>query len=253
VDTLDLALLPAEAAHIDADCYVVVDVLRATTTIATLFARGLQDLVAVDSLRAALARGRDEARLTFGEEGGIRPAGFDHGNSPLEVSTLDLAGARAVLCTTNGTRALCSLPPEAEVVTGALANASAVAAHVAAFRRVVLVCCGTAGGQRFTLEDFGASAVLLRLMVQRAPDAALGDAAALALSTSYEDLIAPQLPQRTDKSRLQITTALHARHLVAIGLGADINFAIQEDTSAAVPRVARRGEGWALLEDAASA
>lgn len=253
MDTLDLALLPAEAAAIEADCYVVVDVLRATTTIATLFARGLRDLVAVDSLPAALARGSAEGRLTFGEVDGLRPAGFDYGNSPAEASTLDLQGRRAVLFTTNGTRALCGLPRSAERVTGALANAAAVATYTGRFRRVAVVCSGTEGGRRFTLEDFGASAVILRKLVQRAPSVELGDAAALALSTSYEDLIAAQLPQRTDRSRVHITSARHARNLVAIGLGTDINFAIQEDTSEAVPRVTASGPGWVLLEDAASA
>src|SRR5947207_14887405 len=92
-----------------ADCFVVVDVLRATTTIATLFERGLLTLVAVDDIEAARQRARDEARMLFGEVGGLPPPGLDHGNSPVEASTPEVAGREAVPCTTNGTAPVCGL------------------------------------------------------------------------------------------------------------------------------------------------
>src|SRR5688500_18674541 len=106
MQSLEIALLPAEAQAIEADCYVVVDALRATTTAATLFARGLRDLVAVDSIEMARDLARRDGRMLFGEVDGHPPAGFDFGNSPVEASTARVEGRGAVLFTTNGTAAL---------------------------------------------------------------------------------------------------------------------------------------------------
>lgn len=247
--SIDLALLPAEAATMEADCYVVVDLLRATTTIATLFAAGLADLVVTGSMEAARDRAAREGRLLFGEVGGVRPEGFDHGNSPVEAAAAPVAGRGAVLFTTNGTGALCSLAGRGAVVTGAIANASAVARFMTRHARSVVVCAGTDGGTRFALDDFAAAGFIIRQAARLAPGVRLADAAGLAMAASgYEDWIAPSLPQVTTWSSTLISGSRHARALVALGFAADIQFAIREDTSAAVPRVVEHGEGWARLE-----
>src|SRR5688572_26821218 len=116
---IDVAVLPAEALSITADAYVVVDVLRASTTIAALFGRGLSDLVVVDDIEAARQLAARESRLLFGEVGGLRPDGFDYGNSPVEAQAAAVADRGAVLFTTNGTPALCSLGDRAAVYAGA--------------------------------------------------------------------------------------------------------------------------------------
>jgi 2-phosphosulfolactate phosphatase len=240
---VDLALLPAEAAPMAGDCYVVVDVLRATTTIAVLFARGLRELLVADSLERARELARRDALLLFGEVGGLPPAGFDHGNSPVEASTLDLVGAGAVLFTTNGTRALCGLPPPpATICTGAPANLGAVVEHLLRQQHIVVVCAGEDRGRRFALEDFAAAGRIIRETARRAPGAELGDAARLAL-----EAIGPA--GGPDRAAALIAGSEHARALSAGGLGADVAFAVRDDTSAATPVVANRGEGWALLTD----
>ncbi len=86
MERLDVALLPSEALAIAADCYVVVDVLRATTTIATLFAHGLERLTCADDIERARGIARDRGALLFGEVQGLPPEGFDHGNSPAEIA-----------------------------------------------------------------------------------------------------------------------------------------------------------------------
>jgi 2-phosphosulfolactate phosphatase len=251
LESIELALLPAEAAAVDADCYLVVDVLRATTTIATLFGGGLTDLVVCDNIELARERALSDARLLFGEVGGLPPAGFDHGNSPVEARALDVTGRRAVLFTTNGTSALCALAARGTVVAAALSNASAVAGAGARVRRVAVVCAGNAGGARFSLEDFAAGGAIVQRLVRLAPNAELGDAAALAMTaTGYDDMLAAGLPQRAGRSNRLITGSRHARGLVGLGLGADVFFALEEDTSAAVPTVIETGTGWARLEDA---
>ena len=247
---LEVALLPSEAEVMEADAFLVIDVLRATTTIATLFEGGLADLVVVDEIEAARERARAEGRILFGEVGGLPPDGFDYGNSPAEAAALDVQGKGAVLFTTNGTRAICGSAGRGAVATAAFSNAGAAARWAAEFDRVALVCAGNSGGKRFALEDFAAAARLVQLISRESPGLELGDAAGVAAEiTGYEDWIAPGLPQQTDRSARLVAGAHHARGLKALGLGADIAFAAREDTSAAVPQVAEHGQGWALLRD----
>ncbi len=248
---LDVALLPSEAEAMEADAFLVIDVLRATTTIATLFEGGLADLLVADTIEAARERARSDGRVLFGEVGGLPPEGFDHGNSPVEAAGLEVQGTGAVLFTTNGTRALCGAAGRGAVAAAAFANARAAACWAAGYERVVLVCAGNEGGTRFALEDFAAAARLVQLIARESPGLALGDAAGVAAEiTGYEDWIAPGLPQRTDRSARLVAGAHHARGLKALGLEADIAFAAREDTSGAVPEVVGHGEGWALLRAA---
>jgi 2-phosphosulfolactate phosphatase len=248
---VEIAVLAAEALVIDADAFVVVDTLRATTTIATLFTRGITDLVVVDDVNAARARAKAEGRVLFGEVGGLRPEGFDYGNSPVEATSLDLNGRGAVHFTGNGTRTLCSVSGRGQVVTGSLANITACAAWASSFELVCVVCAGDEGSRRFSLEDFAVAGAITRRLVRDSANVTTGDSAGLALELpGYEDWISPSLPQQTERSSRFIVGASHARTLVGLGLGADVQFATQEDTSSAVPVVVESGAGWARLEDA---
>jgi len=235
---LDVALLPSEALAIDADCFVVVDLLRATTTIATLFAAGLDNLLVVDDVVRAREAARKSGELLFGEVGGLPPEGFDHGNSPIEAIAAPVAGKGAVLFTTNGTLALCSLADKGAVLAGALANAGAVALVATGYDRVVIVCAGESRGLRFAQEDFLAAGVIARRLAAQAPEAAVGDAAALAIRPAS----GPDLQHL-------VRTSHHARALAALNLAPDIAFALREDTSLAAPFVVASGDVWALLQD----
>jgi 2-phosphosulfolactate phosphatase len=237
VATLDIALLPAEAAETEADCFVVIDALRATTTLATLFAGGITDVVVAADIDLARTRAREQRRLLFGEVHGLPPSGFDHGNSPVEAAGLDIRGRGAVLFTTNGTNALCRLAGRAPVFTAAPANQSAVVAAVASYQRVVLVCAGNAAGRRFALEDFLAAGQIAAEVVR--DGAELGDAAALAVAVGRDHGLAAALQSS------------HARYTASIGFGADIEFAARVDSSHAAPFVVDHGDGWARLEDRA--
>jgi 2-phosphosulfolactate phosphatase len=226
---------------------VVVDVLRATTTIATLFERGLTDLLVVDDIDAARLAARDDGRLLLGEVGGVRPEGFDYGNSPLEAASAEVEGRRAVLFTTNGTTALCALGETAAVYAGSLANASAIAQTVIKHERVAIVCAGTDGARRFALEDFAAAGLMVQVMQGFTRGVALGDGAMLALR------IAARPPGATRGLRLPspgaqlIASSEHAQKLKSLGFGADITFCTELDTSSAVPLVVSCGPGRAVL------
>lgn len=234
---LDVAFLPAEALALPADVYVVVDVLRATTTIAALFGKGLESLLVVDDIAVARERARAEERVLLGEVGGLRPEGFDYGNSPVEARSAPVAGRGAVLFTTNGTRALCAMAGRGTVIAGAIANSQAVAERILELERGVIVCAGQAGGLRFGQDDFLAAGVIARRVAEGSPDCRLGDAARLAIELSSD-------PRRL---RAGLFESEHGRFAASLGFSDDIAFALEPDTSTAAPIVTAHGAGWALL------
>lgn len=136
---------------------VVIDVLRATSTIVAALAHGAVAVYPCATAGEAreLAAGRGGDRLLCGEADSLKIAGFDLGNSPREFTPEAVAGREVVLVTSNGTRALRSLPGGAgEVVLASFLNAGAVGRHLAraAAGGVTIICAGTRGG--FSLEDF---------------------------------------------------------------------------------------------------
>lgn len=232
---IDIAMTPADALLLPpADCYLVIDTLRATTTIATLFARGLARLTVVSSIDQALAM-RDGDVLLFGESGGLRPDGFDFGNSPVETAGLDLVGRNAVLVTSNGTVALCAVAPRGVTVAASLANLSAVADFAAMDESALIVCSGNGGATRFSLEDFAVGAALVQALADTAGDLQMGDGAVAG--------------SRVVDPEALIGSGSHASILRSLGLAPDVDFAASPDSSFSVPRVTSFGDGWAELED----
>ncbi len=104
---------------------VVVDVLRATTTMSHALANGARDVwpcLEVDDALAIAAALPSETRLLGGERGGARIDGFDFGNSPGDYTPERVAGRTVVFTTTNGTRALLHCRSAARVALGAFVN-----------------------------------------------------------------------------------------------------------------------------------
>jgi len=231
-------MVPSEAAHFGkADAYVVVDALRATTTIATMFARGLRRLRTVTNIEAAFAAKTGPEILVFGEVRGLRPDGFDYGNSPVETGVLDLAGGEAVLMTSNGTTALCLVASLGPAVAGSLVNLTRVVDWASAAERVVLVCAGNHGARGFSLEDFAVAACIVQELVGRSSSVVLGDAAHLAVTLeSPEGMI-----HRSE----------HAEVTRALGFTDDITFAGTRDREPSLPTVVDHGTDWAILENLA--
>ncbi|HEY7294643.1 MAG TPA: 2-phosphosulfolactate phosphatase [Dehalococcoidia bacterium] len=232
------ALLKAPERHV---C-VVIDVLRATSTLTTLVARGVKEVAVVAAIEHAFALrngGGETVRLLCGEVGGLPPAGFDYGNSPEEFARLELAGQSAVLFTSNGTKALVHVAGAAAVFAGSLLNAAAVVRAALAVARerdldLALVCSGTEQGTAFSLEDTfcaGALVAAARALLPAAPQ--LGDAAQTALRL-YDSF--------GRDAEAAFAVAEHGRALAALGLGADLQFCAQQDVYDIAPRVQRRGE-----------
>jgi 2-phosphosulfolactate phosphatase len=210
---------------------VVLDVVRASTTIVAALAGGARAVVPVATPDDARERSRGWApgtALVGGERGGAPPPGFECGNSPAEYSPERVRGRTVVFTTTNGTRALLALGGARRVGVGGFVNAAAVTRWVASEPGdVLLVCAGERG--RFCLED----AVCAGLLVSRlgAADGTLTDAARAA--RALWDRYAMDL-------HAMLADATWAQALVAQGRGSDLPLCVTLDVHDVVP-VLREG------------
>ncbi len=129
--SLDVALTPsalAAGATPAGGVYIVVDVIRATTTLCAFFERGARRVLVAPGIEDARSA-RDRLgvhHLLAGEVGGARPPGFDLGNAPSELATWDLRARELIFATTNGTRALHACRAGRAVFAGSFRNAAAV-------------------------------------------------------------------------------------------------------------------------------
>lgn len=127
---------------------VVIDQLRASSTVCHALAAGAKDVVPhveVDAVLAAAERCDRDQVLLGGERGGQRIASFDLGNSPTEYTAEVVFGKRILFTTSNGTRAIDHARLASRIVMGAAANAQVVAETLAGEPTVHLLCAGTGG------------------------------------------------------------------------------------------------------------
>lgn len=111
---------------------VVIDVLRATSTIAAALKNGAKQIIPVDSVDECIRIGKQMSAITAGERDGKVAEGLQYGNSPFEYPETFIKGKTLVLTTTNGTKLLhMALNNGAnEVITGSFANLDAVVEHI---------------------------------------------------------------------------------------------------------------------------
>jgi 2-phosphosulfolactate phosphatase len=206
---------------------VVIDVLRATSTICTALANGYERVICageVDEARA-LAAGRDDVALA-GERGNVRPEGFDFGNSPRELADGAPARATLVLTTTNGTRLLLAAASRCEtVLVGSLLNFDAVVEAVRASGApdVAILCAGVEGA--FAIDDAYVAGAFAAELGGEPDDAAVAAARLAAAFASDEDGIAG---------------GVSAENIRRVGLEADIPWCARRSALAVVPRVVAR-------------
>ncbi len=172
------------------DCAVVVDVLRATTTIATALqegAEGVQVFADLEDLQRGSQTWPASARLLAGERGGETVPGFDLGNSPFSYTRDRIQGKRIFMSTTNGTRALQQVQLAGTVVTAALVNLETVQTFLAEgmFQRIWIVGSGWQGA--YALEDsVCAGAILEALGVLKDPRVKVGNDEVLSALALYQ-------------------------------------------------------------------
>jgi 2-phosphosulfolactate phosphatase len=209
-----VAFTPDEV--MEAPVAVVVDVLRATSTIAQALASGYKRVYCCREVEDALAlREQLGEGLLGGERSAVKIEGFDIGASPREV--LEPRGETLIYSTTNGTRAVLAAAAACEeVLLGSLLNLSAVARAVT--QDCVIVCAGFQG--QFALDDAYCAGRIVELLDGEVTDAAKASA-----------ILARSFPTAHE--------ALLARTYGPPGLEEDIKFCAQENVVDVVPRLSR--------------
>ncbi len=215
---IDVAFTPDEAVAA-APLAIVVDVLRATSTIAQALAAGYERVLCAAEIDEALGlRNAIPGSLVGGEREAKRIESFDVGASPREF--LEPRATTLILSTTNGTRAILTAAAHAsEVVLGSLLNLAAVARYASARAGdVAVVCAGFKGA--FALDDAYCAGRIVQLVEAERSDAA-----------QAAELVAAAFPTALE--------GLSARTYGPPGLEEDIAFCARESVLDVVPRFVR--------------
>jgi 2-phosphosulfolactate phosphatase len=226
---LDVALLPerVDRESLPASTALIVDVLRASTTIIAALGNGCAGIVPVSDPDEAHRRARaiGSPALVAGERKGLMIDGFDLGNSPLEMTRERVGGKTLVFTTSNGTRALLAARTAAAVGVAALVNLNAAVAWAHGHGRdVTVICSGDQG--RVSLEDQVCAGLLLDALLRREPRATLAPIAreAVEAGRGYAENVA-RLAQDSP----------WGRSLTAVGRAADLAACLVLDTTILVP------------------
>jgi 2-phosphosulfolactate phosphatase len=211
---IDVAFTPAEAAP--APIAIVVDVLRATSTIAQALAAGYRRVLCCAEIEEALElRAEVPDSIVGGERNAVQVEGFDVGASPREF--LEALAETLILSTTNGTRSIVAAAASCdEVVLGALLNLAAVAAHVS--DDTVILCAGYKNA--FAIDDAYCAGRIVQLLDAQRTDAAVAS-----------QVIAERFPDAID--------GINARTYGPPGLEEDIAWCSQVSLLDVVPRFSR--------------
>lgn len=212
-----------------ADVAVVIDALRATSTITQALAGGYERVLCCDCLAAAEGL-RSPDRVVAGERGCLPPAGFDLGNSP---GAFEVPRAKEVaLATTNGCPAIVTSAESAdEVVLASMLNLTAVVAALPTDADILIVCAGTAGQP--ALEDTYVAGRIAALVDGEQSDAA---EIAKAVTRGFDDPYAA------------LAASVNAEKLREVGLTDDILRCASESQLDVVPRVVAVEDGVATVE-----
>ena len=217
-------------ADVQGKVVAVIDVLRASTTIAVALANGARSVVPFETPDEAIMRARDLGRgtvLLAGERRNVPIEGFDLGNSPLEFTPDKVSGRTIFITTTNGTRALTGLQGARDVVVASYVNHSAVTAMLRAAAResdILIVCAGEEG--HFSLEDGACAGRYVRTITDQNPSITTNDAglACALIDRTYGDNIAKIFED-----------SIHGQALAEAGFGADLVACAALDSQPVVP------------------
>ena len=206
---------------------VIIDVLRASSTIATALFNGAKSVIPVDSVSRCMELGRQIDGITAGERDGKIADGLKHGNSPFEYPKEFVEGKNLVLTTTNGTRLLqMALENGAkEIVTGSFPNLSALCDHLIQMKQNVILGCA-AWKDKVNMEDvLFAGAVISRIREHFTINCDSSHMAEAIYEKGKKDLFA----------FLKKNNASHYHRLMKFGLEKDIRYCLTADGANVLP------------------
>ena len=257
---LHVHLLPSliEADALNGGTAVIIDILRASSTMITALQNGAKRVIpcgTTDDAFRLREQSPNESIILGGERGGVKIQGFDFGNSPAEYSPAAVAGRTVVFTTTNGTKAILKASPAATILIGAFLNRAMIADRLLQEQRDThLICAGTDG--IVTGEDvLFAGSVVDVLIGNNAPESevssrwVLNDSAVMAWSL-WRKKVADVAQGGTDPADQQcavcerLTLAMRdtqgGRNLVSLGYDSDIGLCSQLDQFRIIPKLDRQ-------------
>jgi len=222
---------------------VVIDVLRASTTIVAALAAGAREILPcqeVDGARALAAKLPPGDVLLAGERGALPIDGFDLGNSPADFTPESVGGRSIVFTTTHGTRARAKCRLAERVLLGAFVNASAVVEQLSGIERVHLLCAGTEG--QMSYDDILFAGMLVERLQRRAQTPYELNAQATTAAETWKHTFALPIalgaePLPPELLAAKLRDSLGGAALVAARLEEDILDAAQVDRYDIVPEL----------------
>lgn len=215
------------------ECAIAVDVLRATSTIATVLAAGgeaVQVFSDLDQLIEVSEKWPAQKRLRAGERGGAKVAGFELGNSPLDCTPELVQGRRLFISTTNGTRALQRVQDSPNVLAAALINRGAVVQFLRELQPETVWIVGSGWEGSFSLEDTVCAGAIAHSLLQQTTlsleELAGNDEviSAIALYSQWQDNLLGLLHQ-----------ASHGQRLLRLECQEDLKYCSQTDILDVLP------------------
>ena len=206
---------------------VIIDVLRATSTIATALYNGARYVVPVDNIPRCIELGKAIDSITAGERDGQIAEGLQYGNSPFEYPREFVTGKTLVLTTTNGTKLLhMALEKGAShIVTGSFPNLSAVCDYIISVKQPVILACA-AWKDRINLEDtLFAGAVISKVREHFSINCDSSQIAETLYDQAKSDLF----------GFLKQKEASHYQRLINYGLETDLRYCLTEDLANVLP------------------
>lgn len=223
--TLHTSLSPAllHLYNVSNSIVVIIDVLRATSTIATVLHNGAKCIIPVDSVAECIRIGKQIEGITAGERDGQVAEGLSYGNSPFEYPREFVKGKTLVLTTTNGTKLLhMALDKGAKkIITGSFGNLTAVCNYLIEQKRDVILGCA-AWKDRVNIEDtLFAGAVINRIKDHFEINCDGSQIAETLYLDAKDDLF----------EFLKNKDASHYHRLTNFGLEKDIRYCLAEDVA----------------------
>jgi 2-phosphosulfolactate phosphatase len=215
------------------DCAIAIDVLRATTTIATALNAGAEAVQAFSDMEKLMQVSEEwppEKRLRAGERGGGMVAGCDLGNSPLDCTPERVGGRRLFISTTNGTRALQCIQNSPVVLAAAFVNRSAVVQYILAQQPETVWLVGSGWEGSFSLEDTACAGAIAHSLLENL-DCSLDELAgndevigAIALYSQWKDQLLDMFHH-----------ASHGKRLLRLECHEDLKYCAQPDILDVLP------------------
>ncbi|BAQ66720.1 2-phosphosulfolactate phosphatase family protein [Geminocystis sp. NIES-3709] len=206
------------------DCAIVIDVLRATTTINTALNNGAKSVKAFSDVDLLLAESNllpPASRLTLGERGGKKVDSCDLGNSPLDCSSEMVAQKQLFISTTNGTRALQRVTSASTVITGAIINYGAVVNYLQKKQPETLWLLGSGWEGGYSLEDTVCAGAIASGLVDLNNSDNIGNDEVVASIALYD--------QWKDNLLGLFRLSSHGKRLLKLNLDEDLKYCCQEN------------------------